>query len=80
MSAQSTWMMTVLYVISRMVPSNCVHSHRPSGSYSATTGRFEAVDRAHDESLSNWPGLKPGVEGAPLKKSGAGGLLEKSVN
>jgi len=43
-------------------------------------GRLDAVERAHDDSFSNWPSLKPGVEGAPLKKSGVGGLVEKSVN
>ncbi|KAL7544822.1 hypothetical protein ACHAWF_008189 [Thalassiosira exigua] len=29
----------------------------PSGSYSATTGRFDAVELAHDDNLSNCPGL-----------------------
>jgi len=70
--------MTFLYVICRIVPSHWVQSHIPSGSYSATTGRLEAVETAQDDSFSNWPGLKPGVEGAPLKKSGVRGcLLEK---
>lgn len=51
-----------------MVPSQRVQSHRPSGSYSATTGRLEEVEMAQWVSFSNWPGLKPGVEGAPRKK------------
>jgi len=51
-----------------MVPSHRVHSHNPSGSYSATTGRLEEVEMAHLVNFSNWPGLKPGVEGAPRKK------------
>jgi len=29
---------------------------------------------AHRVSFSNWPGLKPGVEGAPRKKRWASGL------
>ena len=41
-------------------------------------GLFASVDIAQDVSLSNWPGLKPGVEGAPLKKSGGGGLEERN--
>ena len=51
-----------------MVPSHRVHSHRPSGSYSATTGRFDDVEMAQWVNFSNWPGLKPGVDGAPRKK------------
>ena len=61
-------MMTFWNVIWRMVPSHRVHSHRPSGSYSATTGRLDEVEMAHRVNFSNWPGLNPGVEGAPRKK------------
>jgi len=44
-----------------MVPSHWVHSQSPSGSYSATTGRLEAVETAQEDSFSNWPGLKLSV-------------------
>ena len=50
-------MITFLNVISRMVPSHCVHNHNPSGLYSDTIGRLDAVDNAHDDNFSNCPGL-----------------------
>lgn len=36
--------------------------------------------RCKIQSIDNYVLSHPGVEGAPLKKSGVGGLLEKSVN